>query len=145
MKHLEKAMECYGYSRLYHRDWLESIFKSGGHNFPISSNWCSIFIDFIAKESGLQRPEKAAAARNWLKVGLAVQKPKIGDVVVFWRESPDSWKGHVGIFISRDSDNKMYLLGGNQGPNRSVVAQKYPFDRVLGYRRLIADERWNNG
>ncbi len=139
MKHLEKAMECYGYNRLYNREWLEHIFKLGEHNFPISSNWCAIFIDYVAIQSGLERPAKPAAARNWLKVGLAVQKPRIGDVVVFWRESPSSWKGHVGLYIGEDYDDKIFILGGNQGPQRSVVVQRYPTERVLGYRRLLAE------
>ena len=136
MKHLEIAMEHYGFNRLYNRDWLQRIFKLGGHDFPISSNWCAIFIDFLAIQAKLQRPEKPAAARNWLKVGRKVDVPRIGDLVIFWRDSPSSWKGHVGIFVGFDIEFNLFVLGGNQGPDRSVGIQKYPRDRVLGYRRL---------
>ena len=59
-------------------------------------------------------------------------------IAIFWRESPESWKGHVGIYINED-DGNIFLLGGNQGPNRSVMIQRYSMDRLLGYRRLLSE------
>lgn len=96
--------------------------------------WCSIFMNWIATRAGVERTGKANA-RSWLNAGLPVEQPEPGDTVVFWRESPDSWKGHVGLFMgySRDA-SRVYVLGGNQDDRVGVSA--YPSDRVLGFRRL---------
>jgi hypothetical protein len=60
-----------------------------------------------------------------------------GDIVVFWRESIKSWKGHVGFYI-REKDGWIYTLGGNQANQVKISA--YPKSRVLSYRRLRTSE-----
>jgi uncharacterized protein (TIGR02594 family) len=96
--------------------------------------WCSTFVNWVAWKSGLQYTKKANA-RSWLNVGKKVSSPEPGDVVVFWRESPKSWKGHVGIFLGISADKKrVYCLGGNQGNRVSVSA--YRLNTVLSYQRL---------
>lgn len=95
--------------------------------------WCSAFVNWCAKTVNLPYSGKLTA-RSWLKVGKQVQEPELGDVVVFWRESPRSWKGHVGFFI-RKTKNWIYVLGGNQ--NNQVKVSAYPKKRFLQYRRLI--------
>jgi hypothetical protein len=87
----------------------------------------------------LQRSKKANA-RSWLLTGLNVDtSPEPGDIVVFWRGSPDSWTGHVGIFFGFSiTGERVYCLGGNQGNQVSVSA--YSFDNVLGFRRLVSSE-----
>jgi peptidoglycan hydrolase-like protein with peptidoglycan-binding domain len=68
-------------------------------------------------------------------VGTKVTNPEPGDVVVYWRESINSWKGHVGIFMGFSKDGSLvYTLGGNQGNAVSISA--YKADEVLGFRRL---------
>lgn len=94
--------------------------------------WCSAAIAYYAKENGYEY-NKSLLARDWLKYGEVVLQPSPGDVVVFWRDKPDSWKGHVGLFISQDVHN-IYTLGGNQ--NNSISISPYPQERLLGYRRL---------
>jgi uncharacterized protein (TIGR02594 family) len=96
--------------------------------------WCSTFVNWVAWKSGLQYSGKANA-RSWLNVGTKVTIPEPGDIVVFWRESPQSWKGHVGIFMGFSFDKKrVYCLGGNQGNRVSVSA--YRLDTVLSFQRL---------
>jgi uncharacterized protein (TIGR02594 family) len=97
--------------------------------------WCSIFVNWIAQKVGLQRSNNANA-RSWLSVGQSVdQAPEPGDIVVFWRESIDSWKGHVGIFLGFSVDAKrVYCLGGNQGNQVSVTA--FSKENILGFRRV---------
>lgn len=94
--------------------------------------WCSAFMNWCAMMAGLVRSKKLDA-RSWLNIGSHVTQPLLGDVVVFWREDPSSWKGHVGIYINRDQE-KIYCLGGNQS-NR-VAITGYHKTRLLGYRRL---------
>ncbi|MCA6079119.1 TIGR02594 family protein [Fulvivirga sedimenti] len=96
--------------------------------------WCSLFMNWVALKSNLERSNKLSA-RSWLNVGIPISNPEPGDIVIFWRESRDSWKGHVGIFTGFSTDNtRVYCLGGNQGNQVSITAK--PISRVLGYRRL---------
>lgn len=100
--------------------------------------WCSTFVNWVAHKAGLQKSGKANA-RSWLNVGTKVTVPEPGDVVVFWRESPQSWKGHVGIFLGYSIDKKrVYCVGGNQGNRVSVSA--YRVDTVLAFQRLGASK-----
>jgi uncharacterized protein (TIGR02594 family) len=94
--------------------------------------WCSAFINWCAFKSDMESSGKLNA-RSWLEVGRKIIEPMLGDIVVFWREAPTSWKGHVAIFISEDKFN-VFVLGGNQ--SGSVCIKKYPKTQVLGYRRL---------
>ena len=96
--------------------------------------WCSAFMNWVAKEAGANISGKLNA-RSWMKVGTPVTDgfQKLGDVVILWRESPKSWKGHVGIYI-RETKNYIYILGGNQ--NNQVKVSAYRKGRLLGYRRL---------
>lgn len=96
--------------------------------------WCSTFVNWVAWKAGLQFSGKPNA-RSWLNIGTQVNSPEPGDIVVFWRESPESWKGHVGFFLGISPDRKrVYCLGGNQGNRVSVSA--YRLNTVLAYQRL---------
>ena len=96
--------------------------------------WCSIFINWCAMKSGLERSGKLDA-RSWLKVGEEIKKPQPEDVVIFWRGDPKGWKGHVGMFINYSEDKKFInCLGGNQ--NNQVKISPYTIDKLLGFRRL---------
>jgi uncharacterized protein (TIGR02594 family) len=103
-----------------------------GKTLKDETAWCSAFVNWVAQEAG-QSTSCKLNARSWLKVGQKVSKPIQGDVVVFWRESPSSWKGHVAFFI-RETRSWIYVLGGNQ--NNSVSIKAYPKKRLLQYRRL---------
>lgn len=96
--------------------------------------WCSAYVNSIFSSTGYEY-SGSMSARSWLNVGQNVKHPKTGDVVVFWRESKNSWKGHVGIFISFTPDGRsINVLGGNQ--KDMVTIDKYPVSQLLGYRRL---------
>jgi len=100
--------------------------------------WCSIFMNWVAKEAGFLRSH-SSGARSWLDVGFKVKRPELGDLIVYWREAPNSWKGHVGIFFGYTSNRKaIYTLGGNQGNAVSITT--YPVERFLEFRRLIKED-----
>ncbi|CAL2077752.1 conserved protein of unknown function [Tenacibaculum sp. 190524A02b] len=103
-----------------------------GRKLHDETAWCSAFANWVAKTAGMQFTGKLNA-RSWLKVGREVTSPQMGDVVVLWRESPNSWKGHVGFFI-RKTNRHIYILGGNQRNSVCIIA--YPINRLLQYRRL---------
>ncbi|SHI54360.1 TIGR02594 family protein [Tangfeifania diversioriginum] len=101
--------------------------------------WCSTFVNWVAWKAGLKHSGKPNA-RSWLNVGTKVTSPEPGDVVVFWRESPQSWKGHVGFFLGLSPDRKrVYCIGGNQGNRVSVSA--YRLSTVLSYQRLAPADK----
>ena len=96
--------------------------------------WCSTFVNWRAKKAGLPMSGKPNA-RSWLNVGKATTQPQPGDVVVFWREDPHSWKGHVGIFMGfNKTGTQVFCLGGNQ--SNKVCITPYDAAKVLGYRQL---------
>lgn len=96
--------------------------------------WCAAFVGAMLKRCGYPHTGKLTA-RSYLDWGKPVDlsQAQPGDVVVFWRGSPDSWTGHVG-FVDRVADGKVYTLGGNQ--SNQVNVQAYPADRVLSVRRM---------
>lgn len=96
--------------------------------------WCSVFLNWCARRAGLEQSRRATA-RSWLTVGMPVEAPEPGDVVVFWRDSPASWKGHVGLFLGyAASGDRIYCLGGNQGDRVCISAMAAR--HLLGFRRL---------
>ena len=96
------------------------------------TSWCSAFANWVAQtaEAGTSCE---LTARSWLTVGKETKTPEKGDVAVFWRDNPNSWKGHVGFFI-RETDNWVYVLGGNQ--SNKVCIQAYRKNRLLQYRDI---------
>ncbi len=94
--------------------------------------WCSCFINYVALKCGVERSGKLDA-RSWLKTGQIIQDPELGDLVVYWRESRDSWKGHVGLYGGNNKKH-IWTLGGNQ--NGQVNVSTYPIVRKLKYIRL---------
>jgi len=98
-----------------------------------STPWCSAFMNSIYASTGYEYSGKMSA-RSWLDVGTPVKEPQVGDVVVFWRGSKNSWQGHVAMFVSYSADKKyINVLGGNQSDAVSIAA--YPVNRLLGFRR----------
>ncbi len=97
--------------------------------------WCSTFINWCTKKAGLPMSGKANA-RSWTKIGTRTDIPETGDIAVFWRESKNSWKGHVAIFLGFNHNGKRVIcLGGNQG--NAVSIMDYDVEKVLSYRRLF--------
>lgn len=95
--------------------------------------WCGLF---VAHCVGSQMPDEVLptnplGARQWAKFGYEVS-PRLGAVMVFWRGSPDGWKGHVGFYWAED-DEAYHILGGNQANSVSVTR--------ISKKRLIS-ARW---
>lgn len=107
-------------------------YKKLGHNWVTddSTAWCAAFVGYCLEMAGIAST-KALNARSYLNWGIATAKPKIGDLVVFWRESLASGFGHVAFFVRIDG-NYVWVLGGNQ--NDQVKIEKYPLAQLLSYR-----------
>lgn len=94
--------------------------------------WCASFVNWCLMKAGMKGTGKAHA-RSFLKIGKRVKNPKVGDLVVTWRGSRDSWMGHVGFFAGIEG-KRVIILGGNQG--NKVCYSHYPLVKVLEYRRV---------
>jgi len=96
--------------------------------------WCSMFVNDVAEKAGFEHTEKLNA-RSWLDAGehVPLEEAQVGDVVVFWRQSPNSWKGHVAFYVRHDPE-RIWVLGGNQ--SNAVNIRAYDRSRLLGVRRL---------
>ncbi|WP_031434623.1 NlpC/P60 family protein [Methylomarinum vadi] len=111
-------------------DWAEDLELHSYNDDDIP--WCGLF---VAHCVGSQMTEEALptnplGARNWAKFGHEVS-PRLGSVMVFWRGSPNGWKGHVGFYWAED-DEAYHILGGNQ--SNSVSITRLAKNRLLSAR-----------
>ncbi len=95
--------------------------------------WCASFVGAVLAQVGLPNTGKLNA-RSYLDWGEEVAEALAmpGDIVVFWRGTPDGWQGHVGFFAGWDGEDIM-VLGGNQGD--AVSVKSYSRERLLEVRR----------
>jgi len=112
---------------------IVKYFDDVGHGWVKDDEtpWCAAFVGAVLEESG-HKSSGSLAARSYLDWGHKVDRPKYGDIVVFWRGKKSGWQGHVAFFV-RETKSYVYVLGGNQGD--SVNVSRYAKNRVLGYRR----------
>lgn len=113
----------------------ERILRLIRAKFPNESDdgnisWCGLFVGHCLGAVGIKNPNHETA-RAWLKFGKPTDTPKIGDLVILWRNSPNSWQGHVGFFAGF-ADGKILIHGGNQ--NDAVNIQAFDSARLLGFR-----------
>jgi uncharacterized protein (TIGR02594 family) len=132
-----RASEFYGLREIpgeQNNPQILKFFKDIGHQWVQDDEtaWCCAFIDWIALKCDCERSMQLNA-RSWLYIGRKTIKPQLGDIVIFWRESINSWKGHVGLYINQD-EKYIYCLGGNQ--NNQVNIKSYPKSQLLEYRTL---------
>lgn len=99
---------------------------------PVESEatpWCAAFAGAMLKRSGISGTG-SLLARSYLNWGESIDRPRLGAVAVLSRGN-DPTAGHVGFFVG-ESEDKLFLLGGNQEDAVSVAG----FDkaRLLGFR-----------
>ena len=122
------------YPAARHNPAIIKMFADSGNAWvqDDETSWCAAFVGSVLAQCGLTGTRKLNA-RSYMDYGTSVplENAQKGDIVVFWRESKTSWKGHVA-FYSHHDDNYIYVLGGNQGNKVSVA--RYARDRLLGVR-----------
>ncbi len=145
-----QPLDCYTPSMVADLYWGEEEIYGSSHNSKIvemlnyfanwitddETAWCSAFVSFTSARAGYEHTGKLNA-RSWLDIGISViDDPKPGDIVVLWRVSRQSWKGHVAYFVRYSDDkSKVFLKGGNQ--SNEVTVSSYDSSRILDIRRTI--------
>lgn len=95
--------------------------------------WCGLFVAHVIQTTfpDMALPSNVLGAQQWLNFGVKLDGPALGAVVVFWRGSPRSWKGHVGFYYG-ETRTHILCVGGNQSNTVSVT--RIAKNRVKGYR-----------
>ena len=141
MKVLTEILRLYGVAEVAgpssNIELLDILIK----HFPQASDdsktaWCGIMMAEAFERAGFKDmiPDKFMSARSWLSLPnpVTLEDAEIGDIVIFWRGSPDGWQGHVACFVN-DMGANVYVAGGNQGD--AVKIALYDKARILGIRK----------
>lgn len=113
---------------------------------PEGNPWCAGFVSFCFSQNpaGIPFPYTVGARnilqhlkkKGWAQSPNSGYSPKPGDVVVWWRESLPSGKGHVGL-VHQLRDGFLYTIEGNKSPK--VQGFSYVFsrmDKLLGFGQV---------
>jgi uncharacterized protein (TIGR02594 family) len=108
---------------------------------PVQIDWCAAFVNAVLAELGILGSESVSdaplTARSFLRWGVRVGHPQIGDVVVLPRGT-EAWQGHVGFYYGTVKKNgRIYyqVLAGNQ--SNAVTIELYPAWKVISVRRPV--------
>ncbi len=112
---------------------------------PEGSNWCAGFVSFCFRESGRPMPfTYSVGARDILRQMKAAghlihptpqDPPQPGDIIVWWRGSPTSWMGHIGLVHSCEA-GVLRTVEGNKTPKvGSFVYTLGAISKLLGFAR----------
>jgi len=113
---------------------------------PANTSWCAAFASWVLQQTNFSNPSTCRArefdpAYDWngAKAGdrdsgmREIQEPVYGCIVV-WRSN--SGGGHVGFYYGKTAENKIVVIGGNQG-NSLKFSQRHPNgdygQKVVGY------------
>jgi len=126
-----------------HNEFIIQMWKSLKLPFrDDETHWCMGYAMYVLQRAGMQHL-RTAWARDGLKLGQPIDKPRYGCLVILRRGEKG---GHIG-FYERESETHVWLLGGNQG--NAVTIAPFPKSRVLGYRwplpadpEVAAGEEW---
>ncbi|MGH8015753.1 MAG: CHAP domain-containing protein [Candidatus Zixiibacteriota bacterium] len=108
---------------------------------PEGSPWCAAFVSFCFAKSGLTMPfEYSVSARQlfnqfklkkWTQAKSEIFTAEPGDIVVWWRGSPENWQGHIGL-VHHCEHKWLHTIEGNR--TARVAGFSY---RITGLRRLL--------
>jgi uncharacterized protein (TIGR02594 family) len=136
-KAFEIALSFYGTKEIkgtVDNPTIVQMFADAGHDWVKDDEtaWCAAFVGACLEEAGIKSTKKLNA-RSYLEWGEATDKPKLGDIVVFWRGKKNSWQGHVAFYVN-ETQTHINVLGGNQGDEVNIT--RYSKDRLLGCRAV---------
>lgn len=110
-------------------------FTRGGPS-PDAIAWCSSFACRCMEENGIESP-KSKKARDWLKWGIKLSRPRYGCVVVTERsakDNPDAAHVQFWLGIADSPANEFYGIGGNQNDGVTIKTVRAGIVLPGGYR-----------
>ena len=112
--------------------WEGNRFNADG------ASWCADFAVHVLGEDLPVAPSRSAKAlyNAFAKAGRLTNEPQPGDLIFFWRESPSSWKGHVGIVAAVDADTIATIEGNVTGRVTQRFYRRRAVPQLLGYGRV---------
>ena len=108
--------------------------------------WCAAFVSYCFKNSGQPMPFiydlgarsilAQLRAKGWGVKPTDAAPPLPGDLLVFWRNSPSSWEGHIGIVFGY-ADGIVQTIEGNKTPKVGKFSYTLgAIDKLLGFARV---------
>lgn len=103
---------------------------------------CAAAVSSWLKRSGFAYLRTVSARRYHDKnYGIEIKDPEVGCIGVMWRESPNSWKGHIGVVVGWTATH-IKLRGANQWSKElrkscEINESWYPRKRFLSFRRPV--------
>lgn len=101
--------------------------------------WCSSFVNWCMKQSGIQGTGSAAAI-SWASWGVRLTEPRVGCITVIRqrKKGQDQATGsssgnHVGFF-NKIENGRIFLTGGNQSDSVKVSSFGLASYDVIAYR-----------
>jgi peptidoglycan hydrolase-like protein with peptidoglycan-binding domain len=120
------------------RKYLNGIVDEG-------NDWCAGFVSWCFSQSGAMPFDYTVGARDVLRQlrarGFGVtptdaDPPQPGDIIVWWREAPTAWQGHVGFVLSYRG-GVLSTIEGNKTPKVGKFSYTFgKIDRLLGFARV---------
>jgi hypothetical protein len=125
--------------------WVRKYLEPAG--LEEGNAWCASFVSWCYLEasggdkSQMPFPYSPGArdllskfkSKGWAIGPGIVYEPKPGDLVFWWRESLEGWKGHVGL-VHQLKDGMLYTIEGNKSP----IVQGFSYvlsrmEKLLGF------------
>ncbi|MGC8792314.1 MAG: peptidoglycan-binding protein [Bryobacteraceae bacterium] len=113
---------------------------------PEGTSWCAAFVSWCYAQHPKGTPFTYTVSaramlnefkrRGWAWASGSDFQPQPGDVVFWWREKLESWKGHAGL-VHQLRDGMLYTIEGNR--SSKVQGFSYVFSRMeklLGFGRV---------
>lgn len=110
------------------------------------NDWCAGFVSFCFLASGKPMPFKYSVgardildqlkAKGWAVKPDSANPPLPGDIIVWWRQAPSSWKGHIGIVHSYDNGIVRTIEGNKTSNVGSFAYSLGAIDKLLGFARI---------
>jgi len=120
--------------------YLKKIWGDKEHTYHLGdvdeTAWCACFVNWCLIKAG-KAAGPSAAAIDWLKYGVSLEKPQIGAITVVHHTPGKSTSGttssgnHVAFYAGGDGAH-IKLLGGNQG--HAVNEKTFSGWTIKGYR-----------
>jgi hypothetical protein len=115
---------------------------------PAPANWCAGFVSWCYSQipGGIPfqyslgaRDIRMQFQRKGWAFDATERKPEPGAIIVWWRDRPDGWQGHIGL-VHHCSDGIVHTIEGNKGgfpaPVRLFDYVQSRIDRLLGFGRV---------